>query len=84
MASASRIAELEGYANDWRNWRKDAVAKRDATLHLIEKAKASGDKALEDILQPQADRFDDAANQLDRCTTYMESLVHRAKAGEDV
>ncbi len=84
MASATRIAELEGYVNDWRNWRADAVAKRDSTLQLIERAKGSGDKALEDVLQPQADRFDEAARQLGKCTTYMESRLDRAKAGEDV
>ncbi|MFM0265603.1 hypothetical protein [Paraburkholderia sediminicola] len=84
MASATRIAELEGYVNDWRNWREDAVTKRDRTLAQIDKAKAAGDKALEELLQPQADRFDDAARQLDKCTTYMESRLGRAKAGEDV
>jgi hypothetical protein len=40
--------------------------------------------AMVEVLQKQAEAQDVAARQYDECTTYMQSLLARAEAGEDV
>lgn len=84
MATQERIEQLKGYADQWMEWQAAAVAQRDKLLHLINAVKEPRNKTMVEVLQKQAEAQDSAARQYDDCTTYMQSLLARAVAGEDV